>query len=48
MMGYLSSKDFSQGYMNWVAEGINTIGQGSFLFGVHILHKAGLAKFRVK
>lgn len=30
-MGYLSSRDFTQAYFNWIAEGINIIGQGSFL-----------------
>lgn len=44
-MGYLSSKDFSQSYMNWVAEGINVIGQGSLFAGTLILHKNGLEKF---
>ena len=42
-MGYLSSKDFSEGLMNWVAQGVNTIGQGLLLGGVLILHNAGLA-----
>ena len=44
-MGYLSSKDFTQAFMNWMAEGINVIGQGSLLLGVLSLHKAGLAKY---
>lgn len=42
-MGYLSSQDFTQGYMNWAAELVNLLGQGSLLWGVMILHKAGLA-----
>ena len=41
-MGYLSSQDFAQASMNWIAEGINVIGQGSLLGGVWMLHKAGL------
>lgn len=41
-MGYLSSKDFSSASMNWLAEGINIVGQGSLLLGVISLHKAGL------
>ncbi len=41
-MGYLSSKDFDKGYMNWIAQFINIAGQGLFLAGVKILHKAGL------
>ncbi len=43
MMGYLSSKDFTQSYMNWAAELVNLLGQGSLLWGVMILHRAGLA-----
>ena len=42
-MGYLSSKDFTQAFMNWMAEIINVLGQGSLLLGVITLHKAGLA-----
>ena len=42
-MGYLSTKDFSGSYMNWVAQGVNFIGQGLLLFGVIRLHQAGLA-----
>ena len=42
-MGYLSSQDFAQASMNWIAEGINVVGQGALLLGVVTLHKAGLA-----
>jgi hypothetical protein len=45
MMGYLSSKDFDQTYMNWVAEGINVLGQSLLYIGCRILRKAGLAKY---
>ena len=45
MMGYLSSKDFDQEYMNWIAEGINILGQGLLYIGCRILRKAGLAKY---
>lgn len=41
-MGYLSSKDFDKEYMNWIAEGVNVIGQGLFMLGAIILHKADL------
>ena len=44
-MGYLSSKDFANGYMNWIAEGINTAGQLSFLLGAVILHRSGLSRY---
>ena len=42
-MGYLSSKDFTEAAMNWIAEGVNVIGQGTFLAGAIILHRYGLA-----
>ena len=41
-MGYLSSKDFAKASMNWIAEIVNFFGQGLFLLGVYLLHKAGL------
>ena len=43
-MGYLSSRDFAKASMNWIAEGVNVIGQGAFFLGALTLHKAGLAK----
>lgn len=39
-MGYLSSRDFADPAMNWLAEGVNTIGQGSFLAASLLLKKA--------
>lgn len=39
-MGYLSSKDFTIPAMNWLAEGVNTIGQGAFLIGAKLLANA--------
>ena len=47
-MGYLSSKDFEKASMNWIAEGVNFVGQGLFLLGVWMLHKAGLDKLELK
>ena len=41
-MGYLSSQDFTEAFWNWLAEGINVVGQGSLLLGVLSLHKNGL------
>jgi len=38
-MGYMSSKDFSNISMNWIAEVINCAGQGTFLLGAIYLHK---------
>ena len=48
MMGYLSSKDFTNPLFNWMAEAVNVFAQGAFLWGTMILHKAGLADFRLK
>lgn len=48
MMGYLSSKDFSQSYMHWIAEGVNVFGQAFLLIGTMILHKNGLGSFQLK
>ena len=42
-MGYLSSKDFAEASMNWIAEGVNVVGQGTLLVGTYLLHKNGLA-----
>lgn len=39
-MGYLSGRDFTDPAMNWLAEGVNTIGQGSFLAAALLLKKA--------
>ena len=41
-MGYLSSQDFTQASMNWIAECVNIVGQGTLLAGVIVLRKAGL------
>lgn len=45
-MGYLSSKDFAQAAMNWIAEGVNVLGQGLLLLGTLLLHKAGLKEMK--
>lgn len=39
-MGYLSSRDFDKAIFNWIAQGVNIIGQGSMLVGTLILHRA--------
>jgi len=46
-MGYLSSRDFAQASMNWIAEGINVVGQGCFFAGALMLHKAGLTEYHL-
>ena len=47
-MGYLSSKDFADPAMNWIAEGTNVFGQGMLLWGTVCLKKAGLQDFKLK
>ena len=47
-MGYLSSKDFAEASMNWIAEGVNVVGQGALLAGTILLHKNGLAGLELK
>ncbi len=43
-MGYLSSQNFEKAIFNWIAEIVNTVGQGALLLGAYLLHKAGLAE----
>ena len=45
---YLSTKDFENASMNWIAEGVNFCGQGLFLLGTCMLHKAGLADLKLE
>lgn len=47
-MGYLSSQDFAEASMNWIAEGINVAGQGSLMVGALLLHKSGLADVKLR
>ncbi len=47
-MGYLSSQDFAEAIWNWIAEAVNVVGQGAFLFGVWQLEKAGLSKLELE
>lgn len=42
-LGYLSSGNFAQAYMNWIAQGVNTLSQGLMFIGALLLHRAGLA-----
>ena len=41
-MGYMSSKDASLAWVNWVEQSINTASQLCLMLGVIFLHKAGL------
>lgn len=43
-MGYLSTRNFAQAAMNWLAEGVNIVGQGALLWGTVSLHRAGLGQ----
>lgn len=47
-MGYLSSQDFADPAMNWLAEGVNIFGQGLLLLGTLRLKKAGLQELKLK
>lgn len=47
-MGYLSSQNFSEASMNWIAEGVNILGQGMLLLGAILLHKSGLAECKLR
>jgi hypothetical protein len=46
-MGYLSSRDFTEAIWNWIAQGINVVGQGTLLIGVISLHKNGLKELEL-
>lgn len=41
-MGYLSGQDTTTAIINWIEQGINCIGQGLLLWGILVLHRAGL------
>jgi len=47
-MGYLSTRDFAQASTNWIAEGVNVVGQGALLVGALLLHKRGLAALQLR
>ena len=41
-MGYLSSQDSTQAWVNWTEQGINSVSQLCLMMGTLVLHKAGL------
>ena len=45
-MGYMSSQDSTQAWVNWVEQSINTVSQLCLMLGVISLHKAGLAEYK--
>ena len=44
-MGYLSSQDATQAWVNWAEQSINCVSQGLLMWGVIILHNAGLKEY---
>ncbi len=46
-MGYLSTRNFENASMNWIAECVNVVGEGLLLLGVLLMHKNGLAALRL-
>ena len=44
----MSTKDFTQAYMNWVGECVNLAGQMFFLAATLILHRHGLPELNLK
>ena len=46
-MGYLASRDSSSAAMNWIEQGVNTLGQLLLLIGVSGLHRAGLRDYQM-
>jgi len=46
-MGYLASRDSSSAAMNWIEQGVNTLGQFLLLIGVSGLHRAGLRDYQL-
>ena len=41
-MGYMSSQDSTQAWVNWAEQSINCVSQGCLMLGAIALHKAGL------
>ena len=41
-MGYMSSRDSSLAWVNWVEQSINTVSQLCLMVGIIVLHKSGL------
>ena len=45
-MGYMSSKDSTLAWVNWVEQSINTVSQLCLMIGTIALHKSGLAEYK--
>ena len=46
-MGYLASRDATSAAVNWCEQGVNCLGQALMLWGVLVLHKAGLREYEL-
>lgn len=46
-MGAMAGQDVTQAWVNWVEQGINCVGQGMLMWGILILHRAGLKDFQI-
>ncbi len=46
-MGYLASREGNSAAMNWIEQGVNTLGQALLLLGVWTLHKGGLRELKL-
>ena len=46
-MGAMSGQDATLAWVNWAEQGINCVGQGLLMWGVLILHKAGLHEYQL-
>lgn len=46
-MGYLSTKNFEQASMNWIAECVNIVAQAALLAGTILMHKNGLSELKL-
>lgn len=47
-MGAMSGQDSTQAWVNWVEQTINCAGQGLLMWGVLVLHRAGLKEFKIE
>ena len=45
-MGAMAGQDATLAWVNWVEQGINCVGQGLLMWGVIVLHKAGLQELK--
>ena len=46
-MGAMAGQDATLAWVNWVEQGINCVGQGLLMWGVIVLHKAGLQELKL-